>query len=192
MTVEVVQEMLENPYVEGPYAPVSNEIDASDLEIIGELPRELNGVYVRNGPNPRHAPKGRHHWFDGDGMLHALRFDDGKASYRNRYVRTEAFERETEAGDGLWWGLMEPAHRNPKDSPIKDTANTDLVYHNGQLLALWYLAGKPYAVDAQTLETIGPETFGGKLKMDVSGPGSPTRSTPKRWRRSGPRPSAAS
>ncbi len=168
MTVEIVQETLENPYVEGPYAPVADEIDATDLEVIGELPVELNGVYVRNGPNPKFAPKGRHHWFDGDGMLHALRFDDGRASYRNRYVKTEAFEREAKAGDGLWWGLMEGAHRNPKDAPIKDTANTDLVYHNGQLLALWYLAGQPYAVDPHTLETIGAETFGGKLKMDVS------------------------
>ena len=48
-------------------------------------------MYVRNGSNPRHEPKGRYHWFDGDGMLHALHFEDGRAHYRNRWVRTEAF-----------------------------------------------------------------------------------------------------
>ncbi len=158
----------ENPYIEGPYAPIFNEIEAHDLEVIGEIPKDLNGVYVRNGPNPRYPTKGRHHWFDGDGMLHAVHFEDGRASYRNRYIHTDAYQRETEAGDGLWYGLMEPAIHNPRDMPIKDTANTDLIYHNGQLLALWYLAGQPYALDPRTLETIGPETFNGKLEINVS------------------------
>lgn len=157
-----------NPYLQGPYAPIDDEIEAHDLEVIGEIPDDLYGIYVRNGPNPRHAPEGRYHWFDGDGMMHAVRFEDGKASYRNRYVCTEAYGRETEAGEGLWRGLMESAAHNPPDMPLKDTANTDLIYHNGSLLALWYLAGQPYRVDAETLETLGPETFGGRLDIDVS------------------------
>jgi len=158
----------ENPYIHGPYAPVADEIEVYDLEVIGELPEDLRGVYVRNGPNPRHSPKGRHHWFDGDGMMHAVHFDGRSVSYRNRYVRTSAYNRETEAGEGLWYGLMEGAHHNPRDEPIKDTANTDVIYHNGSLLALWYLAGQPYALDPRTLETIRPETFGGKLEYNVS------------------------
>ena len=158
----------ENPYIEGPYAPIDGEIVTSDVTVIGEVPADLRGVYVRNGPNPRFGTKGRHHWFDGDGMLHSVHFTDEGVTYRNRYVRTEAFVRETSADSGLWWGLMEPAIHNPRDMPIKDTANTDVIYHNGKLLALWYLAGQPYALDPVTLEELGPETFGGKLEMDVS------------------------
>ena len=56
-----------SPMLEGAYAPVVDEIVRSDLRVVGEIPRDLNGVYLRNGPNPRYAPLGRYHWFDGDG-----------------------------------------------------------------------------------------------------------------------------
>ena len=60
------------PYLEGGYAPVQSEISAEGLRVVGgELPRDLTGLFVRNGSNPRWAPKGRYHWFDGDAMLHA-------------------------------------------------------------------------------------------------------------------------
>src|SRR5947209_6092528 len=59
-----------NPYLEGRYAPVADELTVDTLEVVGTLPEELDGVYVRNGPNPRFAPPGRYHWFDGDAMLH--------------------------------------------------------------------------------------------------------------------------
>ena len=168
MKVNIEADHDSNPYLNGPYAPIHNETEAEDLEVIGEIPEDLRGVYVRNGPNPRYEPEGRYHWFDGDGMVHAVHFRDGKASYRNRYVRTEAYQRESEADESLWVGLMEPGKYNPKDMPLKDTANTDLIYHNGSLLALWYLAGKPYKLDPETLETIGPEDFNGELDIDVS------------------------
>lgn len=157
-----------NPYLEGPYAPTQREVEIEGLEVIGQLPADLHGAYVRNGPNPRYPTQGRHHWFDGDGMVHGIYFEGGKASYRNRYVRTEAFLREERAGHSLWSGLMEGMARNPKDAPVKDTANTDVIYHNGQVLALWYLAGKPYALNPRTLETIGAQDFGGKLEHRVS------------------------
>ncbi len=168
MKVQLDSEHELNPYLVGPYAPVHDELSVANLEVIGELPRDLRGVYVRNGPNPRFDTQGRHHWFDGDAMVHAVHFHEGGASYRNRYVHTQAYKRESAAGEGLWQGLMEPAHHNPRDMPIKDTANTDLIYHNGGLLALWYLAGQPYKLDPRTLETIGAEDFGGKLKLNVS------------------------
>ncbi|MCA9672263.1 MAG: carotenoid oxygenase family protein [Myxococcales bacterium] len=155
--------MHDNPYLASLYAPVHDELVADELEVIGELPRDLRGSYVRNGPNRRYAAEGRYHWFDGDGMLHAVRFADGRASYRNRYVDTRAYQREGEAGRALWRGLMESARDNPRDAPIKDTANTDVVLHGGSLLALWYLAGEPYRIDPLTLETVAVERFGGAL-----------------------------
>ena len=63
----------QNPYLLGLFAPVRDEITADDLEVIGQIPRDLNGVYLRNGPNRRYAARGRYHWFDGDGMVHAWR-----------------------------------------------------------------------------------------------------------------------
>ncbi len=157
-----------NPYLRGVYAPVADEITAENMQVIGEVPLDLNGVYVRNGPNPRFAPRGRYHWFDGDGMLHAVQIQNGKVTYRNRYIQTEGFQRESAAGQGLWTGLMEPMSNNPPDMFLKDTGNTDLVYFNRALLGLWYLAGKPYRVDACTLETQGIEDFKGGWKGNLS------------------------
>ena len=67
----------QSPYLKGNYAPVHSEIAAEDLKVIGEIPQDLAGTFVRNSSNPRFAPKGRYHWFDGDGMLHGVRLRDG-------------------------------------------------------------------------------------------------------------------
>ena len=77
-----------NRYLTGNYAPVSEEVTAFDLQIIGELPTELNGRYLRNGPNPMvNVDPATHHWFMGDGMVHGIRLREGRAEwYRNRYV----------------------------------------------------------------------------------------------------------
>jgi carotenoid cleavage dioxygenase len=145
----------------GNYAPIATEIATEPLEVIGALPRDLRGTFVRIGANPRFAPKGRHHWFDGDGMLHAVHFEEGRARYRNRWVRTRAFVEEERAGHPLWSGVTErPDFTNPR-GPFKDTANTDVVHHAGKLLALWWLGGEPYHVALPSLETCGVETFGG-------------------------------
>ncbi|MEV0247664.1 carotenoid oxygenase family protein [Nocardia sp. NPDC050712] len=159
-----------NPYLAGPYAPTQDEVTVADLPVLhGEVPADLDGVYVRNGPNPQFAPMGRYHWFDGDGMLHAVHFENGKASYRNRYVRTAEFEAERAAGTALWRGVIEPWDDNPPgDRRERNSANTDLVFHHGNLLATWYRAGKPYALDPITLETRGVDTFGSTLSCEMS------------------------
>lgn len=155
-----------NPYLHGLYAPVKEEISADKLEAVGEIPRDLYGGYFRNGPNPAAPPKGMHHWFDGDGMIHGIWFENGEARYRNRYIRSEDFNAN---GGAKLGGIFYPS----KDAPgrmvhYKDTANTDLVFHNGRLLSLWYISGQPVAVDASTLDTIQTETFGGKLPGNIS------------------------
>lgn len=163
----------ENPFLRGVFGPIGREITADALEVIGEIPDDLFGVYLRNGPNPIFQPRGRYHWFDGDGMIHAIHFEDGKASYRNRWIRTDGFRNEQQAGHAVWPGLMDrPDPGAPKgagsDGWLKDTANTDVVFHNGYALALWYQCGLPYKVDARTLETLGVETFRGGLRRTVS------------------------
>jgi carotenoid cleavage dioxygenase-like enzyme len=156
-----------NPYIQGIYEPVARETTALDLKVIGEIPKDLHGSYFRNGPNPVHAPQGLHHWFDGDGMLHAIHFENGKAEYRNRFIGTDDYKAEL-AGTLDAGGVLAPANRARATKVYKDTANTDVVIHNGQLMALWYISGTPVRVNARTLETIGNETFGGKLPRNVS------------------------
>lgn len=161
----------ENPYLLGIYAPVREEITAGDLRVDGEIPKDLNGVYLRNGPNRRYDAPGRYHWFDGDGMIHAIHFENGTARYQNRWVRTRAFEAESQTGQALWTGVLE----NPKGNPfgnghglgIKDSANTDLIHYRGKALATWYLCGTPMSIDPLSLQTIGAEDFLGTFSGDM-------------------------
>lgn len=158
----------QSPYLLGSYAPVDAETDGYCEVIEGEVPRDLEGMLVRNGPNPKFAPRGRYHWFDGDGMLHALSVSDGRVRHRNRWVRTAGLARDEAEGRALWSGLMEGVRDNPRGAPYKDTANTDVVLHAGELKALWYLCGRPYRVDPRTLDTLGPDDFGGTWEGPVS------------------------
>ncbi|HHP7232367.1 MAG TPA: carotenoid oxygenase family protein [Xenococcaceae cyanobacterium] len=156
-----------NPYLEGNFAPVRREITSETLQVIGELPPDLSGMFLRNGPNPQWSPIGRYHWFDGDGMLHGVRIHNGRASYRNRYVRTRGWQIEHEAGKAIWSGLLEPPQMDNPDGASKNTANTALIWHAGQMLALWE-GGSPHAIDVPTLETIGEYTYNGKLESPVT------------------------
>ncbi|MDE2457391.1 MAG: carotenoid oxygenase family protein [Burkholderiales bacterium] len=145
------------PMLTGPFAPLADESVLTDLRLVkGRIPADLNGVYMRCGPNPRFAPNGRYHPFDGDGMIHAAEFRQGKLTVRNRWVRTDAWQREDAAGRATYWGIRETlAGRD--DKPLKDGANTDLVGHGGKVLALWYMAGDAYEIDPLTLETLGKQ-----------------------------------
>ncbi len=97
----------DHPYRTGAWQPNHREWDAFDLEVEGEIPADLHGVYLRNTENPVHTAIGMYHPFDGDGMLHQVAFADGKASYRNRFVRTDGLQMEQEAGEPLWTGFYD-------------------------------------------------------------------------------------
>src|SRR5690606_31033023 len=140
VTVEVVQTVRstiapnDHPYMIRAWRPTYREYNATDMKVIGRIPPDVDGVYVRNTENPVHEPIGRYHPFDGDGMLHAISFRDGKAAYRNRFVRTRASEAEQEAGRALWAGLMEPPARSTRpgwgaQGWLKDASSTDVIVH---------------------------------------------------------------
>src|SRR5665213_529011 len=94
--------------------PIPFEADAPFPEIVGELPRELNGTLYRNGPNPQFSSPGAH-WFVGDGMLHAFHLENGRASYRNRWVRTPKWQAEHVAGRALFGGCLLYTSPSPRD-----------------------------------------------------------------------------
>ena len=164
-----------NPYLHGALGPTCYEHDIASLQVIeGQVPTNLSGVYVRNGPNPRFESKGVHHWFDGDGMLHALTFKDGQASYKNRWIRTRHFGMESESQQALWPGyaMPRPDPQAPKgggtDFTLKDASNTDVVWHNGALITTFYQSGVPYRINPVTLETEGQETLNSRLPNQMS------------------------
>jgi carotenoid cleavage dioxygenase-like enzyme len=152
-------------YLAGAYAPVELELDHAALELLeGELPAGLHGVFARNSSNPRFPPPKPYHWFDGDGMIHAVRFADGRASYSNRFIRTDGLARDEAAGGATWTGLLARPDLTRPGGPYKNTANTDLLAWNGQLLAMWWLGGAlPYAVRPSDLATEGPFRAAGTM-----------------------------
>lgn len=102
------------------FAPAAHELDIGSLPVAGTVPKDLCGSLLRNGPNPC-KPRAAEHWFAGDGMLHAFRFEKGSVGYRNRWIRTPRWC----ASDAAWL----PAANG-------SVANTNVLFHAGQLLAL--------------------------------------------------------
>ena len=141
-------------WLQNNFEPVSAEIEAFDLPVEGALPSALTGVFVRNGSNAQSGMSG--HWFLGDGMLHGIRLEGGRAAwYRNRYIETPLFlGGESFAGGG---------------PPLGDNnqSNVSAVYHGGKLLTSGEV-GFPFEVDPQTLDTIGVNDFGGRLNTSFT------------------------
>jgi carotenoid cleavage oxygenase len=148
-----------NPYMAGNFAPVPWETTAFDLPVDGSLPADLGGTLVRIGPNPIVVDDpGRHHWFLGDGMMHAIQIEDGKANYRSRWIRTDA------ASELLG---EEPLPDQPDDHPIVPTmANTSLVWHGGRLLATYEVSLPTEVTPAG--QTVGRYDYGGLLRPPMT------------------------
>jgi all-trans-8'-apo-beta-carotenal 15,15'-oxygenase len=144
--------------------------EAHELPVEGTVPRDLDGTLYRIGP-ARHDVYGERyrHWFDGDGMVHALTLGPDGARYRNRFVGTEKKRREDVAGRRLFGGFGTPPAGGPlarlRQVRPMSAANTNVVFHSGRLLALWE-AGRPWRLDPQTLETLGEDDLGGALTPD--------------------------
>ncbi len=138
-------------HLTGNYAPIHDEVTLTDLDVVGAIPTDLDGRYLRNGANPITGES--EHWFFGDGMIHGIRLVDGRAEwYRNRYVRTPFYDDPTKPLIDLESGQTDKA-----DSK----ANTHVVAHAGRILCLEE-GHVPYEIDPD-LETVGPHDFGGAL-----------------------------
>jgi carotenoid cleavage dioxygenase len=169
MTADDTDRHRPDAYLRGPYASIHTETTTRDLPVLaGELPSDLEGLFVRNGSNPAFDPPGRYHWFDGDGMVHGVHFGGGTATYRNRWVRTAGLEADLDAGRARLRGILEPPDFTAAGGPFKDTGNTDVVHHAGRLYALWWLSGAAHELDPTTLETLGVSDFGGTLPVTMN------------------------
>jgi carotenoid cleavage dioxygenase len=146
---------------QGNRGPIPFEADAPFLKIVGELPRELNGTLYRNGPNPQFDAPGAH-WFVGDGMLHAFHLENGRASYRNRWVRTPKWLAEHDAGRALFGGFGRRLPDAPAHLTDGGAANTNIICHAGRLLALEE-GHPPTEIEPGTLATRGYCNYGGRI-----------------------------
>ena len=133
-------------WMKGNYGPLEDEVETTQLEVIGSLPPELNGYFIRNGPNPReHTPS---FWFFGEGMLHQFHFENGQAlSYKSRWTKT-------------------PSFNSDQPTLLADQANTNILYHADRLWTLYEIS-PPFEVHPQTLESMGFETFQDQLKIPM-------------------------
>lgn len=163
----------DHPYRTGPWRPQTTEWDADDLVVVeGQIPRDLDGVYLRNTENPLHPALKYYHPFDGDGMVHMVGFRDGKAFYRNRFVRTDGLAEENAAGGPLWPGIAEPVELARRDhgwgarTLMKDASSTDVIVHRGVALTSHYQCGDLYRMDPCTGEDLGKEDWHGGFPTD--------------------------
>ncbi len=167
MTTDIVRRVRsdivagDHPYLRGAWTPLHEEVDATDLRVIeGTVPKDIDGVYLRNTQNPVYQALGRYHPFDGDGMLHMAALRDGKVSYRNRFIQTKGLSAEQEAGRRLWAGLLEDPALSARPGwgahgGIKDASSTDVVVHAGRALTTYYQCGEGYRLDPLSLEQEG-------------------------------------
>ncbi|KAJ5654905.1 carotenoid oxygenase 1 [Penicillium lividum] len=152
----------EEAQMSGFMAPVRFEGSVTDLEIIGRIPETISGTFYRVMPEP-HYPSFVENdpWFNGDGVVSAFKIKDGHVDFKQAYVRTEKYVKEAEARRALL-GKYRNKYTDAIAFQIRSTANTNIVYWNGRLLALKE-DSPPYSMDPDTLQTIGLETFDGQL-----------------------------
>ncbi len=137
---------------QGNFRPVAEEITETELKVEGSIPPELSGLYVRNGTNSSSGVAD--HFFGGDGMLHGVRLEKGRAKwYRNRYVDTPVYRKESSG-----FGAPKPEHT---------TSAVSVLYHGGKLLSLGEF-GYPYVIDPQDLSTLGAFNYEGQLTGNMT------------------------
>jgi all-trans-8'-apo-beta-carotenal 15,15'-oxygenase len=149
-------------------ASPATEFSTTPLSIIsGAIPAELKGTLYRNGPGRLTRGKQRvGHWFDGDGAILAVHFQDGSASAVYQYVQTEGYLAESKADKYLYpnYGMTAPgAFWNNALKPVKNSANTSVLALEDRLLALWE-GGVPHSLDLANLSTLGADNLGDTLK----------------------------
>lgn len=140
-----------HPFLTGIHAPLSEEFTIEDLPVTGTIPAQLDGRYLRIGPNPVDPDPVGHHWFTGDGMVHGLRLEGGRARwYRNRWTRSGEVSK----------ALGEPPIPSPRGDTT--TVNTNVLAIGGRTFALVEAGTAPIEL-SDTLESIAYNPFDGTL-----------------------------
>lgn len=159
------------PYLQGNYAPVleENDFGPGQLRVEGEIPANLTGAFMRDGPNPAYQPNHYVYPLDGDGMIHAIYLRDGEATYKNRWVETSHLKTERQFDRTIYGSVGKLLEVPPEvieaggdPNPVRNTANTNVLYHGEKLLAMWE-GGFPHLLN-NDLSTVGLYDYDGALK----------------------------
>jgi len=162
---------IENPtvsYFQGNFAPVQKEHNEPCPEVIGTIPHELDGAFLRIGANPVFVndPES-YHPFVGDGMIHEVVFSAGSATYINRFVETDGHLTEEREGRLIWDGPMTPPEVRKQFGRPKNVANTAMVFHAGMFLAMVEV-DKPFRLTLPELDPLGEVDYAGRLTHAMS------------------------
>ncbi len=141
-------------FLSGIHTPMTQELTLEQLPVQGSIPAELDGCYLRNGPNPVTPPHPvAYHWFTGDAMLHGVRLQAGRALwYRNRWIRSRAVS--AALGEPMAPGQRVDGGDNP---------NTNVLGHAGKIWALVEAGAWPVEVSSE-LQTVAHNPFEGSLR----------------------------
>ena len=151
------------PEFVGVYEPSRVEAEVIDLVVDGELPKEINGTYHQVGPDHAYPPMlGDDIFFNGDGVVTAFEFAEGRVNLKRRYVQTDRLLAQRREGRSLNGIYRNTFTNDPLAAANNSTANTTVLRHNDVLLALKE-DGLPYALHPDTLETLGVWDFGGQV-----------------------------
>ena len=127
-----------HPYLTGIHQPMTDEKTLTELTVTGLIPRSLDGRYLRIGPNPIKPNAAGHHWFTGDGMVHGVALENGRALwYRNRWIRSNA--------------VSEAQGKPPAPGPrhgANDTVNTNVMGIGGRTWAIVEAGAYPVELDS--------------------------------------------
>ncbi|KAI5207274.1 hypothetical protein AUEXF2481DRAFT_101070 [Aureobasidium subglaciale EXF-2481] len=160
--VQVSQEFPQLPQFSGFMKPCRFEGEIHNLEVHGSIPADIDGTFYRVMPDPHFPPTVENDpWFNGDGNVSAFNIKAGRVHFKQRYVRTEKFLREKEAQRALL-GKYRNKYTDAVEFKVRSTANTNVFYFNGKLLACKE-DSPPYAMNPETLETVGLWDFDGQL-----------------------------
>jgi carotenoid cleavage dioxygenase-like enzyme len=155
-----------NNWLEGPFAPVEQEVTVYDLKVTGAIPGHLDGRLLRCGPNPVDPENPvTYNWFTGNGMVHGVRIRGGKAEwYRNRFVRDD----QVAASHGL--PLLPGPRQLGGGARYVDTnvVNTHIFPHAGKTWAFAEAGVLPVELSYE-LESLAKCDFGGTLNGSWTG-----------------------
>ena len=147
-----------NPFVVGVHEPMREELTLRDLPVTGSIPAGLDGRYLKMGANPVRTASRGHDWFLGDGMVHGLAIEGGRALwYRNRWIGSRIAAA----------ALGRPAAPGPRRGR-NDTVNTNVVDIGGRAFAVVEAGSHPVEL-SQTLEAQRYNPFDGTLTGSFTG-----------------------
>lgn len=145
-------------------APSRFQGDIEELEVFGNMPKSIHGTYYSMGVDKRFPPMHEDDiLFNGDGIVGAYYIADGHVDWKRRYVKNDRYKAESKAHRSLFGRYRNPYTDDPSvKGLIRTTSNTNIVFWRGVMLACKE-DGPPYALDPETLETIGRYDFDGQV-----------------------------